>query len=189
MRGWSSDIHLGSYVLNSVAIDHSLEKVSDYYLQRRLGKLDELVGSGRKKLAVSQTDPEAALAWLAPRVDMIGRLRHLLGAQLGDVGDLAGLYKYYELALSPVLQRMEREGIRVDPASLHEQSEQLSQRLGEVEEQVFAAAGEEFNLGSPKQLQAILYEKLQLPVLKKTPKGQPSTAEAVLQELALEYEL
>lgn len=189
VRGWNFDVHLASYVLNSVAIDHSLEKVSDYYLQRRLDKEDVLIGSGRKKLAVSQTDPQAALAFIAPQVDMTGRLRHLLGIQLSDVGDLADLYKYYELALSPVLQRMERQGIKVDPARLHEQSRELAERLGEVEQQVFATAGEEFNLGSPKQLQAILYDKLQLPVLKKTPKGQPSTAEAVLQELALEFEL
>src|SRR5690554_6901359 len=99
MRGWNFDIHLASYVLNSVAIDHSLEKVSGYYVQRRLDAEGSLLGSGRKKLAVSQTDPQAALAYLAPRVDMIGRLRHLLSAQLAEVGDLVGLYKHYELDL------------------------------------------------------------------------------------------
>lgn len=189
IRGWRFDTHLASYVLNSVAINHSLEDVSHYYLQRSINKIDELTGAGRNKLPLSQSDPQAAKAWLAPRVDFTLRLRHQLGAQLRATGELWGLYRYYELALSPVLQRMERTGIAVDPERLHEQSKALALRLAELEEQVYSMAGETFNLGSPKQLQAILYEKLNLPVLKKTPTGQPSTAEAVLQELALEFEL
>ncbi len=112
-----------------------------------------------------------------------------MAARLTQTGELAGLHKYYEMALIPVLQRMERNGILVDPEVLGKQSQALGARLIEVERAAFELAGEEFNLGSPKQLQRIFYEKLQLPVLKKTPKGQPSTAEPVLQELALEYEL
>jgi len=189
IKGWRFDTHLAAYVLNSVATDHSLESVSSHYLQIPLEKKDELTGSGRKKLALSQTDPTTVLAWLAPRVDLCLRLSRLLSAQLKASGELWGLYRYYELALSPVLQRMERTGIAVDPERLHEQSGALAVRLAELEEQVYTLAGEHFNLGSPKQLQAILYDKLSLPVLKKTPTGQPSTAEPVLQELALDYEL
>ncbi|MDH7944228.1 DNA polymerase I [Pseudohongiella sp. SYSU M77423] len=189
VRGWRFDTHLASYVLNSVANNHSLEDVSHYYLQQSLKSLDALLGSGRNKLPVSQCDPQAALDWLAPRADMTFRLRHKLQAVLESTGELWGLYRYFELALSPVLQRMERTGIAVDPERLHEQSAALSERLAELEEQVYKEAGETFNLGSPKQLQTVLYEKMNLPVLKKTPKGQPSTAEAVLQELALEYDL
>jgi len=189
IRGWRFDVHLASYVLNSVAINHALEEVSGYYLHRRLKTEDSLTGSGRNKLALSQSDPLAAMALIAPQADMALRLNHVLAEQLQNTGELDGLYQYYELALAPVLQRMERHGIAVDPDLLHNQSQSLAKRLAEVEQDVYKLAGETFNLGSPKQLQVILYEKMQLPVLKKTPKGQPSTAEPVLQELALEYEL
>lgn len=186
---WHFDTHLASYVLNSVATNHSLEDVSSYYLHKSIKTRDVLTGSGRNKLSLSQSDPAAALDWLGPQVDMVLRLSHVLAQQLKATGELDGLYRYYELALSLVLQRMERHGIAVDAELLHAQSQALAQRLGEVETAVYELAGETFNLGSPKQLQTILYEKMQLPVLKKTPKGQPSTAEPVLQELALEYEL
>lgn len=189
VRGWRFDTHLASYVLNSVAINHTLEEVSGYYLHRRLKEQDSLTGSGRNKLALSQSDPDAAMALVAPQADLTLRLSHVLGDQLKNTGELDGLYRYYELALAPVLQRMERHGIAVDPDLLHSQSQSLAKRLAEVEQDVYKLAGETFNLGSPKQLQVILYDKMQLPVLKKTPKGQPSTAEPVLQELALEYEL
>ena len=186
---WHFDTHLASYVINSVAINHSIEDVSAYYLHKNLEKREVLTGSGRNKLMLSQSDPAAALAWLGPQTDSVLRLSHLLQAQLNKTGELDGLYRYYELALVPVLQRMERHGIAVDPELLHNQSQSLASRLAEVEEAVYALAGETFNLGSPKQLQVILYDKMNLPVLKKTPKGQPSTAEPILQELALEYEL
>ncbi len=186
---WHFDTHLAAYVINSVATNHSIEDVSAYYLHKRLESRDSLTGSGRNKLALSQTDPAAVLAWLGPQVDSVLRLSHLLASKLRKTGELDGLYRYYELPLAPVLQRMERHGIAVDPDLLHKQSQALATRLAEVEEAVYALAGETFNLGSPKQLQVILYEKMQLPVLKKTPKGQPSTAEPILQELALEYEL
>lgn len=186
---WHFDTHLAAYVINSVATNHSIEDVSAYYLHKHLEKRESLTGSGRNKLALSQSDPAAALAWLGPQVDSVLRLSHLLANQLSKTGELDGLYRYYELALAPVLQRMERHGIAVDPELLHKQSQALAARLAEVEEAVYELAGETFNLGSPKQLQVILYDKMQLPVLKKTPKGQPSTAEPILQELALEYEL
>jgi len=189
VRGWRFDSHLASYVLNSVASDHSINNVSEYYLSLRLPEISSLIGDGRQKLGLSQTSPEAAMAWLAPQADAVSRLQIRLNQELNSTGNLAGLYKYYELALTPVLQRMERQGIAIDPEMLHQQSQALAKRLAEVEVEVHSLAGESFNLGSPKQLQAILYDKLQLPVLKKTPTGQPSTAEPVLQELALDFEL
>lgn len=188
-RGWRFDAHLASYVLNSVATDHSIEKVSEYYLFMRVPDLGSLIGDGRQKLGLSQTAPEAAMAFLAPRADVVSRLQKSLMQEINNTGNFAGLYRYYELPLSPVLQRMERQGIAIDPEMLHQQSQALAKRLAELEVEVHALAGETFNLGSPKQLQAILYDKLQLPVLKKTPTGQPSTAEPILQELALDFEL
>lgn len=189
VKGWRFDAHLASYVINSVVIDHSIYSVSEYYLSRKLPELSGLIGEGRQKLSLNQTSPEAAMAFVAPQADMISRLQKRLSQELDQTGHLAGLYKYYEMALSPVLQRMERQGIAIDPEMLHQQSQALAKRLGELESEVHGLAGETFNLGSPKQLQAILYDKLNLPVLKKTPTGQPSTAEPVLQELALDFEL
>lgn len=189
IKGWRFDSHLASYVINSVATDHSIFSVSEYYLSERLPVISTLIGDGRQKLSLTQTSPDAAKAFIAPQADMVCRLQKRLTQELNETGHLAGLYKYYEMALSPVLQRMERQGIAIDPEMLHQQSLALAKRLGELETEVHALAGEAFNLGSPKQLQAILYDKLQLPVLKKTPTGQPSTAEPVLQELALDFEL
>jgi len=189
VRGWRFDTHLASYVINSIATDHSILSVSEYYLSIQLPQIQSLIGAGRQKLALTQSSPEAAMAYLAPQADIVRRLHLKLADELARTGELAGLFRYYEQALSPVLQKMERHGIAIDPEMLHQQSIALAARLGELEQQVYLLAGESFNLGSPKQLQAILYDKLKLPVLKKTPTGQPSTAEPILQELALDFEL
>lgn len=189
VKGWRFDTHLASYVINSIALDHSISKVSEYYLSIKLPSIESLVGAGRQKLALTQTSPAAAMTYLAPQADVVCRLQLKLTDELNKTGELAGLFRYYEQALSPVLQKMERQGIAIDPEMLHQQSLALAARLGELEQQVYLLAGESFNLGSPKQLQAILYDKLKLPVLKKTPTGQPSTAEPILQELALDFEL
>jgi len=189
VKGWRFDTHLASYVINSIVIDHSISKVSEYYLSIKLPSIESLIGAGRQKLALTQSSPDAAMAYLAPQADVVCRLQLKLTDELNKTGELAGLFRYYEQALSPVLQKMERQGIAIDPEMLHQQSLALSARLAELEQQVYLLAGESFNLGSPKQLQAILYDKLRLPVLKKTPTGQPSTAEPILQELALDFEL
>ena len=189
LDGLRFDTLTASYVLNSVALDHQLHKIADHYLGLSAQSLDELLGKGRSKLTISQLDYDTVRAYAGRKSDLVLRLSQYLADQLKQTGELAGLHKYYEMALIPVLQRMERDGILVDPEVLGKQSQALGARLIEVERAAFELAGEEFNLGSPKQLQRIFYEKLQLPVLKKTPKGQPSTAEPVLQELALEYEL
>ncbi len=189
LDGLRFDTLTASYVLNSVALDHQLHKIADHYLGLNAQSLDELLGKGRTKLTISQLDYDTVRAYAGRKSDLVLRLSQYLAVQLQQTGELAGLHKYYEMALIPVLQKMERDGILVDPEVLGKQSQALGVRLIEVERAAFELAGEEFNLGSPKQLQRIFYEKLQLPVLKKTPKGQPSTAEPVLQELALEYEL
>lgn len=187
--GCRFDTLTGSYVLNSVATDHALASIAEHYAKLTLDTPEALLGKGKSRLAFSQLDLPAALGYAARKADLVLRLADLLADRLTQTGELAGLHKYYELALVPVLQRMERCGIQVDSDLLGRQSKALGSRLIEVEREAYALAGEEFNLGSPKQLQAIFYEKLQLPVLKKTPTGQPSTAEPVLQELALDYGL
>jgi len=189
LAGCRFDTLTGSYVLNSVATDHSLASIAEHYGTLALQTPEALLGKGKARLAFSQLDLPAAMAFAGRKADLVLRLSDLLTEQLAQTGELAGLHKYYELALIPVLQRMERCGIQVDPDLLGRQSKALGTRLTEVEREAYTLAGEEFNLGSPKQLQVIFYDKLQLPVLKKTPTGQPSTAEPVLQELALEYEL
>lgn len=189
LEGYRFDTLTASYVLNSVVLDHKLYKISEHYLNLGLQSPEELLGKGKSKLAFSQLDFDTSRAYAGRKADLILRLRQHLSVALKNTGELAGLYKYYELALIPVLQKMERCGILVDAEILGKQSQAIGARLVEVERAAFEMAGEEFNLSSPKQLQRIFYEKLELPILKKTPKGQPSTAEPVLQELALEYEL
>ena len=186
---FKSDILLASYVLNSVAIKHNLPDMVRYYLDLQPVDIDAWLGKGKGKLVFSQLECEKATQYAAEKADVILRLSILLEHELESTGHLAGLYRYYELPLVPVLQRMERIGIKVDADVLNKQSAELTVRLGELEQEVYNLAGEEFNLGSPKQLQQVFYEKLQLPVLKKTKTGQPSTAEPVLQELAADYEL
>ena len=187
--GYRFDTLTGSYVLNSVAIDHRLDTVAEHYLQLSAVSIEALLGKGKGKLAFSQLDLDSATHYSGRKVDIALRLSDFLADRLAITGELAGLHKYYELALIPVLQRMERCGILVDAELLGKQSQAIGLRLIEVEREAYRLAGEEFNLSSPKQLQTIFFEKLGLPVLKKTPTGQPSTAEPVLQELALEYEL
>ncbi|MDX1491379.1 MAG: DNA polymerase I [Pseudohongiellaceae bacterium] len=189
LQGVVFDSLTASYVLNSVSSKHDLRAIAHDQLQYRLASEEELLGKGKGKLRFSQLNIEAASEHGAKQADVVYRLQSVLSKALADTGELAGLYKYYELSLSPVLMTMERNGIRVNADMLAKQSHAIGERLIELERTAFEMAGEEFNLSSPKQLQSIFYEKLKLPVLKKTPKGQPSTAEPVLQELALDYEL
>jgi len=189
LGGCKFDTQLASYVLNSVLISHQLASIAEYYLQLQPAALVLLQGSGRNKLVFSQLDVSGTGIYAAQKADMLMRLTDCLNAKLEATGQLAGVFKYFEMALYPTLQRMERNGIMVDPDLLGKHSQMLALRLIELEREAYKLAGEEFNLGSPKQLQTIFYDKLKLPILKKTPKGQPSTAEPVLQELALEYEL
>ena len=189
LAGRRFDTMLQSYVLNSVAHRHTLDKLAASYLQEDKLLLEELLGKGRNKLTYAEVDIEKATAYSAQNADFIYRLQQGLELKLKQTGALADIYHYKEIALLPALYAMEQQGIRVDLFSLSQQSEELAQRLSELEQEAYELAGEEFNLGSPAQLQKIFYEKLNYPVISKTAKGQPSTAEPVLQELALDYPL
>ncbi len=184
-----SDVLLASYVLNSVAIKHALADISRYYLDLNPKSIDEFLGKGRGKLTPVEVDLADYAAYAAEKADLSLRLADFLEQSMTQHGQLLGLYRHYELALIEPLQRLERNGILIDSEVLERQSADLAQGLEKLQAEAFSLAGEEFNLGSPKQLQAIFFDKLDLPVLKKTPTGQPSTAEPVLQELAESYEL
>ena len=184
-----SDLLLTSYVLNSVAVKHSLPDITNYYLDITAVKLEDLIGKGRNKLALHEVAIDDYANYAAEKADLVLRLSIYLEQKMDAEGRLAGVYKYYELPLVEVLQSIERSGVRIDKKVLEKQGKELAKKLNELEKAVYDIAGEQFNLSSPKQLQGILYQKLKLPILKKTPTGQPSTAEPVLHELAEEYEL
>jgi DNA polymerase I len=189
LAGCRYDTMLQSYVLNSVAHKHTLEKLASTYLQEDKKLLEELLGKRRNKLTYAEVDIEQAAGFSNQNADFTFRLHQGLEIKLKQTGELADIYKYMEMDLLDALYSMEQQGIRVDLFSLAQQSGEIAQRLNELEQEAYTLAGEEFNLGSPTQLQKIFYEKLNYPVISKTAKGQPSTAEPVLQELALEYPL
>lgn len=184
-----SDVLLASYVTNSVAIRHSLPDIARNYLDIAIEEVEDLLGKGKGKLSLDQVSIEKLGDYAAKKADLIHRLSNHLEGELNASGHLFGLYRYYEVPLIEVLQKVERNGIKVDALVLATQSKELGKQLLKLEKAVYELAGEEFNLGSPNQLQSIFYEKLKLPVIKKTKTGQPSTAEPILQELAQEYEL
>lgn len=184
-----SDVLLASYVLNSTAIKHQLNDIARYYLDLTPIELESLLGKGRKKLQPAQISSADYMAYAAEQADLILRLGIHLEQTLAREGHLRGVYQYYELPLVEALQTVERNGIKLDKDILATQSKEIEKQIASLQEEVFEQAGEEFNLGSPKQLQSILFEKLGLPVLKKTGTGQPSTAEPILQELAEQYPL
>ncbi len=184
-----SDVLLASYVLNSVAVKHHLEDIARFYLDIDPKSLESLLGKGRNKLSLPQVVIKDFVDYSCERADLILRLAIKLEQDMLSQGHLAGLYRYYETPLIEVLQVVERNGIKLDAKVLEKQSKQLAKQLDKLQDKVYELAGEEFNLSSPKQLQTIFFEKLDLPVLKKTPTGQPSTAEPVLQELAEQYEM
>ncbi|MDA9871162.1 DNA polymerase I [Gammaproteobacteria bacterium] len=184
-----ADVHLASYVLNSVTSRHALDDIARHYLDQSPIELESLTGKGRGKLTKKAIAPAAMLDYAAQRADLILRASLYLEHELAADSRLEGIYRLFELPLVNVLRTMEQNGITLDRVALARQSDELGTQLNKLELEAHALAGEAFNLGSPKQLQAILYEKLELPMLKKTKTGQPSTAEPVLAELAQDYEL
>jgi len=184
-----TDVLLASYVLNSVAIKHQLIDIARHYLGAELIELESLLGKGRGKKRRSEISIPEYTRFAAQQADMVLRLGLHLEQSLAREERLLGVYKYYELPLIEALQTVERNGIKLDREVLSRQSAKIGKQIEALQQEVFTQAGEEFNLGSPKQLQAVLYEKLELPVLKKTKTGQASTAEPVLQELAEQFEL
>ena len=189
LQGIAFDTMLESYVLNSVATRHDMNSLSDVYLGHKTIHFEDIAGKGAKQITFNQIPLDKAAPYAAEDADIALRLHHVLWQKLSENTDLMNVFEEIELPLSPVLAKMEQFGVLIDSQKLAQQSQDLAVRILELEKEVHALAGEEFNLGSPKQLQEILYEKMDLPVLKKTPKGAPSTAEEVLQELAINYPL
>ena len=189
LRGIGADTMLESYVLNSTASRHDMDSLARRYLNLETVSFETIAGKGKKQLTFNQIDLEQAAPYAAEDADVTLRLHETLRPQLEAQEGLVQVLEAIELPLVPVLSRIERNGALVDAGLLTKQSEEIEKRLAELEQAAFEEAGEAFNLGSPKQLQEILFEKQGLPVKKKTPKGAPSTAEEVLQELALDYPL
>ena len=189
LQGIAFDTMLESYVLNSTATRHNMDALAEKYLGHTCVSFEDIAGKGAKQLTFNQIELEKAGPYAAEDADITLRLHQALFPQLEPEATLARVFHEIEMPLVDVLSKMERSGAYVDGNLLSKQSMELKERLTGLEKQAHDIAGEPFNLSSPKQLQAILFEKLELPVIKKTPKGQPSTAEEVLQELALDYPL
>ena len=189
LRGMRHDTMLESYVLNSTASRHDMDSLAAHYLGHQTTKYEDVAGKGAKQIGFDQVGLTEATEYAAEDADITLRLHETLWPRLVAEPSLRQVYETLEIPLIPVLSRIERTGVLVDIFMLAEQSRELAGQMLDLEREAHAAAGTPFNLGSPKQIQAVLYEKLNLPVLKKTPKGQPSTDESVLAELAEQFEL
>jgi DNA polymerase-1 len=189
LEGVGFDTMLESYVLDSTATRHDMDSLALKYLSHRTIHYEDVAGKGAKQITFNQVALAQAAPYAAEDADITLRLHQTLWPQLQNKANLQRLFEEIEMPLVPVLSRIERNGVFVERKLLEAQSVELAASMQNIAAQAFDAAGEEFNLGSPKQIQGILFEKLGLPVLEKTPKGQPSTAESVLQELAHDYPL
>jgi DNA polymerase-1 len=189
LEGVGFDTMLESYVLDSTATRHDMDSLALKYLSHRTIHFEDVAGKGAKQITFNQVPLDQAGPYAAEDADVTLRLHQTLWPRLQSEASLKRLFEEIEMPLVPVLSRIERNGVFVERKMLEAQSVELAASMGDIAAQAFEAAGEEFNLGSPKQIQAILFEKLELPILEKTPKGQPSTAESVLQELAHDYPL
>ncbi|CAA0292110.1 fused DNA polymerase I 5'-_3' exonuclease; 3'-_5' polymerase; 3'-_5' exonuclease [Alteromonas infernus] len=189
LNGIGFDTMLESYVLNSTAQRHDMDSLALAYLGHKTIHFEDIAGKGAKQLTFNQIALEEAGPYAAEDADITLRLHNTIWAKLKEIPELKNLLIDVEVPLACVLSRMEQEGVLIDSQRLSQQSQDLAARIAELEKEVHEEAGEPFNLGSTKQLQHILFEKMSLPIIKKTPKGAPSTSEDVLQELALEYPL
>ncbi|EKO3576565.1 DNA polymerase I [Vibrio metschnikovii] len=189
MRGIAHDTMLASYVYNSVGGKQDMDSLALRFLQHSCISFEQVAGKGKNQLTFNQIDLEQAAPYAAEDADVTLRLHHRLQALLEADAPLFAVYRDIEVPLVPVLSRMERTGVLIDDQLLAIQSQEIAQRLVELERKAYELADQEFNLSSPKQLQTILFEQMKLPVVKKTPSGTPSTNEEVLQELALDYPL
>ena len=189
LQGVAFDTMLESYVLDSVATRHDMDSLAAEYLGETTISFSDVAGKGASQLTFNQISLEEAAPYAAEDADITLRLHQTLWPEVCKHPTLEKVFNDIELPLLPVLSRIERTGALVDGTLLFQQSSELAERLGELEIEAWDLAGQQFNLASPKQLGEILFEKLQIPVLKKTAKGAPSTKEEVLQELALDYPL
>ena len=187
--GVAFDTMLESYVLDSTASRHDMDSLALKYLGHKTITYDEVTGTGKSRINFSEVDTDTATRYAAEDADVTLRLHQTLWPRIEATPALVKVFREIEMPLVPVLSRIERHGVRIDTTMLREQSHYLGTRLQELEREAHALAGQPFNLASPPQIQDILYSKLGLPVLRKTPKGAPSTAEEVLEELALDYPL
>ncbi|MBK5930761.1 DNA polymerase I [Halochromatium salexigens] len=190
LRGLAHDSMLQSYVLDSTATRHDMDSLAKKYLDEETITFETIAGKGAKQLTFDQIPLETAAPYAAEDADITLRLHRTLWPRIEALPGLTRVYREIEMPLVPVLSRIERTGVRVDVDELKAQSRDLAERAAELEERAYAEAGSRFNMGSPKQIGAIFFEQLKLPVVAKTPKGAPSTSEAVLEKLAEDgYEL
>ena len=189
LQGIRHDTMLESYVLDSTATRHDMDSLASHYLSHETIRYEDVAGKGAKQIRFDAVEIEAATQYAAEDADITLRLHERLWPRLSGIPKLCSVYENLEVPLIPILAKMERLGVLVDPWLLQQQSDFLMEKMALLEAKAHELAGMPFNLGSPKQIQTILYENLNLPILKKTPKGQPSTDESVLIELAESFEL
>ena len=189
LRGIQYDTMLESYVWNSIGSRHNMDALAQNYLDYKTVTFEELAGKGVKQLAFNQLKVEDAGHYAAEDADITLRLHEFFWPQIKNISSLTSVFENIEIPLVPVLSHIERNGALVDANLLGKHSIELGDRLTQLERKAYEIAGQEFNLSSPKQLGVILFEQQKLPIIKKTPTGTPSTAEDVLQELALDYPL
>ncbi len=189
LQGIQHDTMLESYVLNSVASRHDRDTLCERYLSYKPTAFTDIAGKGKNQLTFNQIELDKAAPYAAEDADMTLRLHQHFWPQFDTLDSQKALYNEIELPLLSVLSSIERNGVKVDASLLETQSEELNAAMDQIEIDCYEIAGEKFTLNSPKQLQTILFEKLEIPVIRKTPKGQPSTAEDVLVELSHEYPL
>ncbi|WP_437888520.1 DNA polymerase I [Phytobacter sp. V91] len=189
LRGIAFDTMLESYTLDSVAGRHDMDSLSDRWLKHKTITFEEIAGKGKKQLTFNQIDLELAGRYAAEDADVTLQLHLKMWPELQKHAGPLSIFQHIEMPLVPVLSRIERNGVNIDPAVLHKHSSEIALRLVELEKKAHEIAGEPFNLASTKQLQTILFEKQGIKPLKKTPGGAPSTSEEVLEELALDYPL
>ncbi|MFU0871929.1 DNA polymerase I [Kluyvera sichuanensis] len=189
LRGIAYDTMLESYTLDSVAGRHDMDSLSDRWLKHKTITFEEIAGKGKNQLTFNQIALEEAGRYAAEDADVTLQLHLKMWPKLQKHEGPLRIFNEIEMPLVPVLSRVERNGVKIDPAVLHAHSQEIAKRLIGLEQKAYEIAGEEFNLSSPKQLQTILFEKQGIKPLKKTPGGAPSTSEEVLEELALDYPL
>lgn len=190
LNGIAHDSMLQSYVLDSsTGSRHDMDSLAEKHLGKSTTHYEDIAGKGSRQLSFNRIPVDKATAYAAEDADITLQLHQALWPKLAEAPALKRLYTQIEIPLLSVIGQMERNGVAIDSNMLREQSEELTNRMEDVKEQAHRLAGQSFNIGSPKQIQHVLYEKMQLPVSSKTPTGQPSTAESVLQELAVNHEL
>ena len=189
LQGIRYDTMLESYVLNSTATRHNMDDLAKFYLNRETIRYEDVAGKGAKQITFDQVALEQATPYASEDADVTLQLHNKLFEQLEQQASLLKVYQEIEMPLIPVLAQIEQNGVCLDQGLLQKQAQEVDQLLSDIQKTIYDQAGTEFNLSSPKQIQTILFDQLQLPVLRKTPKGQPSTAEDVLEELAAEHEI